>query len=162
MEDSLQHKRAYYLTYYPIKGLSTDTIKLSAGTWYGTWVNNVRTYQKMKIETPLLKIKTATKQQVIFDLKLTNPYPYAINFANDPSQHPVVMEACLFKGDTLVDVQKAPDTFNNIKLQPGDSTHYTFTLTSPFKKGNFDLIFSIRTDPFLGSKNSRIIKLAVN
>jgi hypothetical protein len=162
MEDSLQHKRVYYLTYYPIKGLSTDTINLPAGKWYGAWVNDVRTYQKMKIETPLLKINAATKQKMVFDLKLTNPYPYAINFANSLSQHRVVMEACLFKGDTLVNVQEAPDSFNNIKLQPGDSTHYTFTLTSPFEKGNFDLVFSIRTDPFLGSKNSRIIKLAVN
>jgi hypothetical protein len=162
MEDSLQHKRAYYLTYYPIKGLSTDTIKLPAGTWYGAWVNDVRTYQKVKIETSLYKINASTKQKIVFDLKIINPYAYSINFANDPSQHQVVMESCLFKGDTLVDVQRASDSFNSIKLQPGDSTHYSFTLTSPLKKGVFDLIFSIRTDPFLGSKNSRIIKLTVN
>src|ERR1700722_8135471 len=47
MEDSLQHKKVYYLTWYPIKGLTTDSIKLAAGTWYTAWVDDVRTYQKV-------------------------------------------------------------------------------------------------------------------
>jgi len=162
MEDSLQHKRVYYLTYYPIKSLSTDTIKLPAGTWYGGWVNDVRTYQKVKFETSLYKIKTAAGQKISFDLKITNPYPYPISFSKQGYTHEAVMDACFFKGDTLVSTQKAPDSFNNIKLQPGDSTHYPFTLIAPLQKGNFDVIFSIRTDPFPGSKNSRIIKLTVD
>jgi hypothetical protein len=162
MEDSLQHKRAYYLTYYPIKGLTTDTIKVAAGTWYGCWIDDVRTYQKVKFETPSYKITASPGQKLTFDLKVTNPYPYSIRFSNKGYPHQVVMEACLFKGDALINLQKAPDNFNNINLQPKDSTHYTFTLNSPLKTGNFDLVFSLRTDPFPGSKNSRIIKLTVN
>ena len=50
MEDSLQHKKIYYLTYYQDKGISTDSIKLSAGTWYGGWINDIRTYQKLIFE----------------------------------------------------------------------------------------------------------------
>lgn len=162
MEDSLQGKRVYYLSYYPIRGLSTDTINIPAGKWYGCWINDVRTYQKVNFETSPLQLKAAPGQKIKFDLKLRNPYRNPINFSNIGYQHQVVMEACLFKGDSLIDVQKAPDSFNAIKLQPGDSTHYTFTLTSPLKKGKFDLVFSIRTGPFPGSKNSRIIKLSVN
>src|SRR6202035_1601422 len=47
MEDSIQHKRVYYLSGAPIKDLTQDTIKIEAGKWYGNWVNDVRTYQKV-------------------------------------------------------------------------------------------------------------------
>jgi hypothetical protein len=162
MEDSLQHKKALYLTYYPIKGLSTDSIKLAAGTWYTTWINDVRTYQKVVFETSSYKITASPGQNIVFHLTVNNPYPYPVSFSNKNCSHQVVMEACLFKGDTLINTQKAPDSFNDISLHPGGSTHYAFTLQSPLQKGKYDLVFSLRTDPFPGSKNSRIVKLAVN
>ncbi|MDB5015356.1 MAG: hypothetical protein JWQ84_188 [Mucilaginibacter sp.] len=162
MEDSLQHKRAYYLTYYPIKGLTTDSIKVAAGTWYSAWVDDVRTYQKIKFETSSEKITAQPGQKIVFNLTITNPYGYPVNFSNAGCLHPVVMEGCIFKGDVLIKSQKAPDNFNRIFLRPGASTNYVFTLTSPLNKGNFDVVFSLRTDPFPGSKNSRIIKLTVH
>jgi hypothetical protein len=161
MEDSLQHKRVYYLSYYPIKGLTTDSVKVAAGTWYGCWVNDVRTYQKINFETPSYKIAAAPGQKVVFNLTVTNPYPYAVSFSNKGQQHQVVMEACLFKGDAIIVAQKADSSFNKITLQPQQSTHYTFTLAAPLEKGDFDLLFSLRTDPFPGSKNSRIINFTV-
>ena len=162
MEDSLQHKKVYYLTYYPVKGLSTDSIKLTAGTWYGCWVNDLRTYQKVKFEAQSDKITTKKGQKLKIDLRVSDPYKFPISFSNTGYAHQVFMEACVFKGDSLVSVQKAGDDFNKINLQPTDSTHYTFTLNSPLEKGDFELVFSLRTDPFPGSKNSRIIKLTVN
>ncbi len=162
MEDSLQGKKVYYLTYYPIKTITTDTINLEAGKWYGGWVNNVRTYQKINFAVPNYKMSVSPGQKVNFNLTVTNPYPYPVTFSNKGYDHQVFLDACFFKGDLLKYTQKAKQNFHDIKLQPGDSTHYTFTLTSPLEKGNFDLVFSIRTDPFPGSKNSRIIKLAVN
>ena len=161
MEDSLQHKRAFYLTYYPIKGLTTDSIKLAAGTWYTAWVDDMRTYQKVNFETTSYKITASPEQKLSFDLTLTNPYPYVISFSNKGYLHPVVLEACLFKGDMLINTQQADQAFNQINLNPGQSTHYTFILAAPLKKGNFDLLFSLRTDPFPGSKNSRIINFTV-
>ncbi len=162
MEDSLQHKKALYLTYYPIKGLTTDSIKLAAGTWYTTWINDVRTYQKVIVETSSYKIAASPGQKLVFHLTISNPYPHPVSFSNKNCSHQVVMEVCLFKGDALINTQNAPDNFNDISLQPGGSTHYTFTLQSPVQKGKYDLVFSLRTDPFPGSKNSRIVKLTIN
>jgi hypothetical protein len=62
----------------------------------------------------------------------------------------------------MMTAQKAGDNFNDIKLKPGESAHYTFTFIAPMQKGNFELLFSIRTEPFSGSKNSRIINFTIN
>jgi len=161
MEDSLQHKRAFYLTYYPIKGLTIDSIKLAAGTWYTAWVDDVRTYQKVNFETTSYKMTASPGQKLSFDLTVTNPYPYPISFSSKGYLHPVVLEACLFKGDMLLNTQQADHAFNQINLNPGQNASYTFALTAPVEKGNFDLLFSLRTDPFPGSKNSRIISITV-
>jgi hypothetical protein len=161
MEDSIQHKRAFYLTYYPIKGLTTDSVKVAAGTWYCTWVNDVRTYQQIMFETPSTKITASPGEEIIFFLTVTNPYPYAISFSDKGYLHPVVLEACFFKGDSVINTQQAGSSFNQINLKPGETTHYTFTVAAPSANGNFDLLFSLRTDPFPGSKNSRIINFAV-
>jgi hypothetical protein len=161
MEDSIQHKKVFYLTYYPVPGITTDSVKVAAGTWYSAWINDVRTYQKVSIEPTSIALTTAPGAKTTFDLTVTNPYKHPISFTDRGYTHPVKLEACFFKGDVLISAKEAPDNYKKISLQPGESTHYTFNVNSPLEKGNFNLIFSLRTDPFPGSKNSRIIKVTV-
>ncbi|MEO6977355.1 MAG: hypothetical protein ABI113_03220, partial [Mucilaginibacter sp.] len=161
MEDSLQGKRVFYLSPIMLKGITNDSIKNEAGKWYYTWVDNVRTYQKVSIETQPLKVTTTPGGKTTFDLKITNPYPHPVSFADSGYTHPVILEYCFFKGDVLTAVVEAKSTYKKITLQPGESTRFNFPVTSPMEKGDFNLIFSLRTEPFFGSKNSRVIKLTV-
>lgn len=161
IEDSLQHKRIYLLLNWNNPSITQDTIVDEAGVWFGGWVDDVRTYQKVNIATDVKEVKASPGQKLQFDLILTNPYPFAINFANLGAKHPVYLETCFFIHTTPVDVQKADSSFNNISLQKGQSTHYKITAVAPQKKGKYDLFFSLRTEPFTGSRNSRFIKLTV-
>ncbi|MBD1393085.1 ArnT family glycosyltransferase [Mucilaginibacter glaciei] len=161
MEDSLQHQKVYYLMQNKVVGLTTDSIKCEAGTWYGGWVNDARTYQKIIIGLKTTEIKAHAGQKIEFDLNLTNPYPIAVNFTNFGQTNPVVLESCLFKGEDLIDVQKAGSTFNNIALANGQSKPYRFSFITPDKKGTYILLFSLRTEPFAGSKNSPLIKFTI-
>jgi hypothetical protein len=70
-----------------------------------------------------------------------------------------MFEACLFKGPDISGVQEAGSDFNELTLKPHESKHYNFTFVAPKEKGEYTIMFSLRTDPFLGSKNSRIISL---
>ena len=71
------------------------------------------------------------------------------------------LEACFFKGFDVISNQQMDNSFNRISLKPCQSRHFTFNLTAPQTKGTYDLLFSLRTDPFPGSKNSRIITFTV-
>jgi len=157
MEDSMQHKRCFYLLRYPLKGITTDSINVYAGKWYTGWVNDVRTYQKVTIQVKNYKISASPGQKVNFDLTITNPYNHPISFSNKDQLHSVVLEACFFNQTNEMKAQQADTTFNQIALNPGQSTHYSFTTIAPQQKGIYELIFSIRTTPFTGSKNSWII-----
>jgi hypothetical protein len=161
MEDSLQHKRVLYLNWFPIKGITTDSIKVAAGTWYTAWIDDFRTYQQINFETSLYKIATAEGQKITVNLSFKNPYPYDISFSDQGYLHPVVLEACFFKGNDIVNTEKADSTFNQIHLKPGETGHYSFIVNAPLENGKYDLLFSLRTDPFPGSKNGRIITFTV-
>jgi hypothetical protein len=161
IEERMQHQRVYYLLDYPAKGYTTDSIKTTAGTWYAEWVDDVRTYQKVKIDPGYRHLKLLAGEKKDIDLTITNPYPYTVNFSDKISKHEVVLGACFFKGDSLLFAQRADPAFNNIVLKPGESFHFIFNLNTPVKKGKYDLIFSIRTTPFDGSKNINIISSAI-
>jgi hypothetical protein len=161
MEDSLQHKRVYYLLQWPMAGITTDSLKCAVGTWYGGWVDDVRTYQKIAIDTKVDNIKAEPGQFIQFDLSLTNPYPFAVNFTNAGYKHAVMLEACFFKGRDVAVATSTGAGFNAINLKPGESKRYIFSVAAPIEKGTYDLLFSIRTEPFRGSKNSRMIKFTV-
>lgn len=160
IEDSMQNKKAYYLTRTPIS-ITTDTLLTTGGKWYGGWVNQVRTYQKVVIETRSYKIKSSPGEMITFNLDITNPYPYAINFSNSGYENRVTLEGCLFEGTNIIGVQEAGADFYSMALKPGEKRNYTFKFKAPDKKGKYLVIFSLRTEPFLGSKNSRIISLSV-
>ncbi|WP_158995364.1 glycosyltransferase family 39 protein [Mucilaginibacter sp. L196] len=158
IEDSIQHKRVLYVTVFKSPNVTTDSIKVPAGTWYTGWINDVRTYQKVIIDNGNYKMSLPAGQKHTYDLVIKNPYPIAINFSNKGQLHHAFLEACFFdeKGDAKI--QQADTTFNNIALKAGQSTHYKFTIVTPKQKGQYELMFSIRTEPFNGSKNSRIVK----
>lgn len=160
IEEKMQHQRAYHLL-DTAGTTTTDSIKVKAGTWYATWVNNVRTYQKVTIETQYHQLNLHTGQKQDIDLTITNPYPYSINFSDKGNEHQVVLGACFFDTDGLVRGERADSAFNNLALKPGQSTHFVFKVQAPLQKGKYELIFSIRTTPFEGSKNSRVIDVTV-
>lgn len=158
LEDSIQHQRVLFLSLYRLPGM-TDSLKVPAGAWFYKWVDDFRTYQKVLIDNGDYKMSLSAGQKKVFDLTITNPYPYAISFGNAGWQHKAFMDACFFDMNGHETVQTADTTsFRKIVLQPGQSTHYSLPIVSPKQKGRYDLLFSIRTDPFKGSKNSRIIK----
>lgn len=161
IEDGMQGKRAYYVLQYRDPTVTTDSILTSAGTWYGGWVNNVRTYQRIDMKVPSYKITAHPGEKKTFDLSFTNPYPFPISFANLPGQHPVTFEACFFDVAKLVETQPVEESFYSIKLQPGQHTRFKFTVTAPAQKGRYDLFFSLRTEPFPGAKNNRLINFIV-
>jgi hypothetical protein len=160
MEEHMQQQRAYHLI-DTANNQVTDTINVKAGKWYAAWVDSVRTYQKIQITAQLTSLKLRAGEKTDIDLTIINPYPYAVNFSNKGMKNEVLLGVVFFKSNGLILSKKSNNDFNNISLKPGKSTQYKFELTAPQIKGRYETIFSIRTQPFEGSKNSRIIDLEV-
>ncbi len=159
IEDSLQYQKAYYLSPYPM-ALKADTLHTADGIWYGAWVNDVRTFQKIDIRTDNYKVKANPEQQLNLQLQLLNPGNSAASFAATPEQ-PVELRACFYKNDSLLHAITAQPDFNQITIPAHGQVNYTIKGQGPVAKGRYMLIFSIRTKPFPGGRNSRIVNFTV-
>lgn len=156
LEDSIQQKRVYYISTLHLPFL-TESIVSGRYKWYAGWVDSVRTYQKIGINAGIKQLTLPAGKTKQIALEITNPYPYPVSFDNEKQAHKVFLEACFFKLKNEQVVQGADSTFNKVILQPGQSVNYKFNITAPKQKGRYDLLFSIRTEPFSGSRNSGII-----
>ena len=161
LEDSLQQKRVYLVTDDPLKQFKTDTLKTAKGTFYGTWIDQTRTYQKILVEADSSQIQTSPGKTVHLNLKITNPYTKPVNFSNQNQQHIVVLRAYLMQEDSVLSNQLAPATFNQIQLKPGESKFFPFNLKIPLRKGKYTLLFSVKTPPFAGPRSSPFIPITV-
>ncbi|MFD0749799.1 ArnT family glycosyltransferase [Mucilaginibacter calamicampi] len=160
IEELMQGKRVLYLNDYKSVH-TTDSIKNPHWTWHTEWIDDFRTYQKVKIETEISRMTVKPGQEISIPLKITNPYLYSISFNNAGRKQQVLLGACYFIGDRLMHAQKSDSLFSKITIKPGGSIPYKFGLTMPVQKGTYQLIFSIKTTPFAGSTNSRTVKLTV-
>jgi hypothetical protein len=162
IEDSLQHKRVYYLQDGAEKGLTTDSVVDEyKRKYYSGWVDDVRTYQKVDIGILRGDVKASPLQTVIFHLKLHNPYSHAISFADSGYLHKAFLEACFSQAGDIKYATTAITNFNAIRIPAGKTVNYTFPVQMPAKKGKYDLFFSIRTEPFAGSRNSGVMSFEV-
>jgi len=161
IEDSLQQKRIYYVTDQPLKEVTLDKLNTAKGVFYGAWLNQVRSYQKMLVELGSTQIQTSPGKIVPLQLKIKNPYPKAVDFSNIGQQQIVVLRAYIMQGDSVLSNQMATPDFNQLKFQPGETLIYPFNLQTPLKKGKYTLLFSIKTPPFSGPRSSSVINLNI-
>lgn len=160
LEDSVQNKRVFYVARDPDIA-TTDTIITATGKWYTGWIDSLRTYQRVSITSTEKKLTLAPGQEHTFNLTITNPYKYPINFSNTGIKQKVTLEACFFDGRQEVDVQVADSGFNKLRIEPGRTVQYTFTIKAPSNKGKYDMLFSLHTTPFNGNRNSGFITFTV-
>jgi len=161
IEDSLQHKRTFYAMDFKANGLKPDSFATARGKWYGTWVADTRTMQKINFSIDDDEIMARPDQKLTLKLNIYNPYPYPVSFKNSGYPHEVIAAACFIQGDVNKFAQRMGDDFGNITVQPRQTVNYIFTFNAPPKKGKYDMVFSVRTTPFPGGRNSRAINFIV-
>ena len=161
IEDSLQQKRIYFVTDEPLKNTASDKLNTAKGVFYGQWINQMRSYQKMLAEADSTQIKSTVGKTVPLQLKIKNTYPKTVSFSNHGQQLPVVLRAYVMQGDSMISNQMAGPGFNQLQFKPGETKIYPFSLKMPVKKGAYTLLFSIKSPPFAGPRSSKIINLNI-
>ena len=109
----------------------------------------------------LLCSMEAPGKQVPVRLSFKNPYPFVINFSNSGVLHQLTFEACFLINGKHAHVEQADSSFYDISLQPGEIKSFTFQLKAPTEKAAYKVYFSMRTDPFAGSRNSKMLTFTV-
>lgn len=162
LEDRLRNKKAYYVLQYSHgEGAAEDTISTSKGLYYGRWITAVRMYQKVAVN-PVEDLGTLKKGTVVpLKLKITNPYDQEISLGNNGEKWKCFLEYSFKNGEDLAGFKLVVADLENIRIPAKQSIVLPASFTAPSDPGKYKLIFSLRTDPFSGGRNSNMIAIEV-
>ena len=162
LEDSLRNKKVYYVIQDSFgDSIAQDTINTSKGVYYGRWLDKVRMYQKVRIN-PLYRIhRLKPGEQFSCSVYISNPYNEPISLSNAGEKWKCYLEYGFKKDGEFGGFKPLITDTENIKIAAKQSVHVTGAITAPDRPGKYKLVFSLRTEPFAGARNSDMITVEV-
>ncbi|MCX2451993.1 glycosyltransferase family 39 protein [Pedobacter sp. PLR] len=161
LEDSLRNKRVYLALPYS-RGLSEqDTIETAKGLYYGTWVDSVRMYQKVSVNPVEIPAVLEKSRPLTLKLKISNPYDQEIFLGNAGQKWACVLEYGYERAGDLGEFRIVKANLDKLRIPAKQSVILDAEIRTPEVPGKYKLIFSLRTAPFAGSRNSNMISVDV-
>ena len=163
LEDRLRNKRAYYVLQQSFgDSVKQDTINTSKGVYYGRWLENVRMYQKVKLK-PVNDIQPLKPgEKIAFPLGVYNPYRETISLGNGGEQWKCYLEYGFKKEGGFGEFKSFTiGHLDQVRIGPQQQSEVWGTITAPQEPGKYKLVFSLRTEPFAGPRNSDMISIEV-
>jgi hypothetical protein len=162
LDDQFRNKSVYYLMLQPDPTKKLDTMHTNKGIVFGTWLDNVRMYQRVNIVPLDVPKQIGANVDIRIRLKITNPYADTITLGNRNQKWKCYLEYGYKVNNMLVDPMLYVNTaLEDTIILPGKSISILATIRSPKTPGKYKLEFSLRTEPFIGSRNSGRIGLEV-
>lgn len=161
LEDSIQHKKVLLVTPeegYSKTGINLETVK---GLYNLQWLDSVRFYPKINFN-PLdfpKDWKANEERSITFEVK--NPYHHAVNFSDQNEKWTCSFQyGFLEEGEVTLLTPFKSDLSQTI-LKAGETKKFQINIKTPSKPGDYKLFLSIKTQPFAGTRNSKMISLKV-
>ncbi|MHA4896174.1 ArnT family glycosyltransferase [Pedobacter sp. PWIIR3] len=162
LEDSLRNKRVYYVLQHSEGNKRQDTIETDKGIFYGRRLKGVRLYQKVDISPVSMEPEWVAGSERTVKVKISNPYNKMISFDNEGQQYKCYIEYGYKQLGKLVAALKPVHYIaKKIQIPAKEAVYLDFRIRAPEIPGDYKLIFSIRTEPFYGSRNSSHIGVVV-
>lgn len=162
LEDSLRNKKAYFVIPDSHGDLvKQDTIKTGKGVFYGMWIDKVRMYQKVSVNPVATPGDWKSGEVKILKLKITNPYNEAVTLGNTGETWKCYLEYGFKKDDTFSEFKPVMADLEPVRIGAGQFVEIEGTIKAPIEAGKYRMILSIRTEPFLGGRNSNMIGIEV-
>jgi hypothetical protein len=162
LEDSIRNHKAYFIQYHVIAAAkNVDSIPTGIGMSYGFWIDRVRMYQKLVVNPVTVPTDWRKGETKELELLITNPYADTVNLGNTNEEWKCYLEYGFQLGPDLGDFKSTGAKLEGLIVPPHQSVTVKSSVTAPQTAGKYKLIFSVRTEPFSGSRNSNMIAVEI-
>lgn len=174
IEDSLRGKKVYFVSTYPHINITSqimfillgdkekqDSFFMEGRMHYGRWMDNVRLYQKVNIQSSKMSYNWKPSEIGNLELTIHNPYQDTINFSNANQQWKSYFEYAYIVNGNITEVHSLGNILDQVIIPGNKQKSINVNIKSPSQTGVYKLIFSLRTEPFPGTRNSRMIDVQV-
>ena len=143
---------------YSKTGINLSTVK---GIYHLQWLDSGRFYPKVNfnpIDFPE-EWKANEEQTITFEVR--NPYAQSINFSDLNEKWHCSFQYGFMEEGKIVLLTPLEGILKTTELKAGEVKKINIKIKSPTKPGNYKLFLSIKTQPFAGTRNSKMISLKV-
>ncbi|TKC06308.1 ArnT family glycosyltransferase [Pedobacter frigoris] len=158
LEDSIRNRKAYYvLSQSHGENVKQDTIATDKGLFYGLWINKVRMYQKVTVRLSEVPEEWQRGETKKVTLEITNPYQEPVSLGNAGEEWKCILEYGFKMDGNFVYFKTFTADVSQLVIKPHTTVRVPGMLEVPKETGKYKLIFSVRTEPFSGGRNSGMI-----
>ena len=162
LEDSIRTRKAYFADMVSHKSRNQDTIITNKGIYYGVFLDSVRMYQKVNFVPEDISHQWETNETKTIIFEVSNPYNEDISFVNGGKTSKCSLRFVIQKDGEIYDVKDVKPGFENLQISSKSFKKISIKISAPSHKGNYKFFISIKTDPFGGSRNSKMMSMKVN
>ncbi|MDA9555021.1 glycosyltransferase family 39 protein [Pelobium sp.] len=161
LEDSIQHKKVMLIAAGEASSPNEHTLNTIKGPYHYSWIDSVRFYPKINFNPIDFPKEWNKNQKVEIEFKVSNPYQHPINFSSNHQKWACSFQYGFLKDGEVINIEKIPSTLNNLILGAKQSKNVKINIRAPSASGNYKLFISIKTEPFAGTRNSKMIGMKV-
>jgi hypothetical protein len=159
LENQIQGKKVLLIGEGKAKDQNSFNIQTIKGTFNGTWIDSVRFYPKINFEPLDFPQVWLPQEEKVITFKIKNPYQKTIDFSNKNEKWKCRFQYGLMIDGRLINIETIETEIPN--LNPQESKLISVKIKAPKESGDYKLFLSIKTEPFAGTRNSKMIALKV-
>jgi hypothetical protein len=159
LENEIQGKKVLIIGEGKAKDQESFNINTIKGIYNGTWIDSVRFYPKINFEPVDFPKEWLPNEEKTIMFKLRNPYQKFIDFSNLNEKWKCSFQYGIMLDGELIKVETIAVEIPNLNAK--ESKLISVKIKSPKDTGNYKLFLSIKTEPFAGTRNSKMISLSV-
>ncbi len=157
IEDSIRHKDVIWVRPNSFDTPDQDTIHTALkGNWYAIQLDSLRLYQKVEITCDDVPDTLVIGRQYPVVLEIYNPYDETITFTNDDQKWPLFFEygytQYIWDQGTFFEFQ---ENYHPLEIPSKQRVPVKLNIGAAEDTGDRFIMFSLRTDPFSGPRNSK-------
>jgi hypothetical protein len=159
LEDSIQGKDVLLVSRpegYLKTGINIQTVK---GLYNLKRINGVRYYPKISLEPLNFSQEWKKNEERIVTFEIKNPYAKSVHFSNENQKWDCSLQYGFILDGKLIKLENAKTKIPNLKALA--SNFVKIKIKAPQKTGDYKLFLSIKTEPFAGTRNSKMITIKV-
>jgi predicted RNA-binding protein len=163
LADDIQHRKILLVTEFDENKPELQNINSVKGKFNIQWIDSLRYYPKVDFE-PLATFPKEWKvgEEKTIEFIITNPQDKNINFSNRNEKWTCSFLYGYLKEGEVYQTQPILEDLNQISLKGKECKKLSIKIKAPIKTGDYKLFLSIKTAPFAGTRNSKMISLKVN
>lgn len=161
LENSLQNKKVLLLQVGAATLPNQKTIETIKGPYHITWIDSVRFYPKINFDPINFPEEWKANEEIEVTFNLVNPYPKAINLASENQKWACSFQYGYLKNGNIIQKEPLLTKLNNLNIEAKKSINVKLKIKAPAQTGDYKLFISIKTEPFVGTRNSKMINMKV-